>query len=349
MISKKTESGDFYGVNINCDKSARRVLLQLTDKDSQTRIMLNSSEVDDLILELRKFQEKMNDKKKGAFYGMAIGDALGAAVEFKPKGTFKEVVGYRGLGPHGLVAGQWTDDTSMALALADSIQHGWSKVDQLSRYVEWMEHGKYSVTGYLFDIGTTTRDSLFKFQTNGSVTNNCEASDSGNGSIMRLAPVPIKYHQLSVLELAEKARESSETTHGSIFAVDSCIYMSIVLAALINGESKETVLSKTFWSNKPKLQLHPVVIEYIFNHEKEPVGSGFVLDSLHAALWAFRTSDSFEEVVLKAVNLGDDSDTTGAVCGQFAGAYWGYSAIPEHLINGLHKKDMIDQYLNPIL
>jgi len=91
------------------------------------------------------------------------------------------------------------------------------------------------------------------------------------------------------------------------------------------------------------------VYDIIENHDKEPVGSGFVIDSLHAALWAFRTSSSFEEAVLKAVNLGDDADTTGAVCGQLAGAYWGYDGIPQSLIDGLDRKDMIDKYLEPLL
>ena len=289
----------------------------------------------------------MKNRKKGAFYGLAVGDALGAAVEFREQGSFPEVTGYRGNGPHLLGPGQWTDDTSMALALADSLAQGWSKEDQLARYCNWMQNGKYSVTGHLFDIGTTTRCGLNNFIESGTTTNNTNAEDSGNGSIMRLAPVPIKYHNLSNEELAEKARESSETTHGSIFAKDACVYMATVIAALINGESKEC-LTERWWGWEDKPELNSTVYEYIFSN-KGPRGTGFVLESLHAALWAFKTSDSFEEAVLKAVNLGDDSDTTGAVCGQFAGAFWGYDEIPQSLIDGLDKKDMIDLYLNPIL
>ena len=291
----------------------------------------------------------MLDKKRGMFYGMAIGDALGAAVEFQPKGTFREVTGYRGFGPHGLDPGQWTDDTSMALALADSLgQRGWDKRDQLERYLEWRQNGKYSVTGYLFDIGTTTRYAIDNFEITGDLVSDDDIASSGNGSIMRLAPVPIFWHDSLDRKLAQAARESSETTHASELCKDACAYMALVLRALMRGEDREIVLSKEWW-NERLIDLHPRVYDIIENDEKEPVGSGFVIDSLHAALWAFRTSDSFEEAVLKAVNLGDDSDTTGAVCGHFAGAYWGYDAIPKHLIEGLGKKDMIDLYLNPIL
>lgn len=285
----------------------------------------------------------MRDKKRGMFYGMAIGDALGAAVEFREKGTFEPVSGYRGFGPHGLAPGQWTDDTSMALALADSIaQAGWDKADQLWRYLAWRQTGKYSVTGYLFDIGTTTRHAIDNFELYGTTTADPDVANSGNGSIMRLAPVVIRYADSSTEELMQKARESSETTHASVLCKDACAYMAVVLVGLMRGEDRDLVLSKT-WS------LHPRVQEIIDHPEREPKGSGFVLDSLHAALWAFRTSSSFTEAVFKAVNLGDDSDTTGAVCGQFAGAYWGFDGIPEPLINGLDRKDMIDQYLEPLL
>ncbi len=292
--------------------------------------------------------DKLRDNKKGIFYGMAIGDALGAAVEFKPKGTFEPVTGYRGFGPHGLAPGQWTDDTSMALALADSLAYGWSKKDQLERYLEWYNTGKYSVTGYLFDIGNTTRHALEEFERSGKCTSDDDIAGSGNGSIMRLAPVVIKYDD--DFDLITNASLSSETTHASPLCCDSCIYMAMVLRGLLEGEDKDWVLTIDWWNHRTnKHPLHYRLLDVIGNFKKEPVGSGFVLDSLHAALWAFRTSSSFEEAVLKAVNLGNDSDTTGAVCGHFAGAYYGYSGIPQHLIDGLDQKDMIDLYLDPIL
>jgi ADP-ribosyl-[dinitrogen reductase] hydrolase len=138
-------------------------------------------------------------RQRGALIGLAVGDALGAAVEFKRPGSFPEVTGYRGSGPHGLGPGEWTDDTSMALALADSIASvGWDLNDQARRYVAWWQRGEYSVTGDCFDIGITTRRALSQFQRTGDARTSGDPSEnaSGNGSIMRLAPVPIRYGEL---------------------------------------------------------------------------------------------------------------------------------------------------------
>src|SRR5437870_10734707 len=138
----------------------------------------------------------MNDRRRGALIGLAVGDALGAAVEFRSPGSFAPVTAYRSGGPHGLKAGEWTDDTSMALALADSMASvGWDLNDQASRYVEWWKTGKYSVNGRCFDIGITTRTTLGNYVANKNALSSGDTSEraSGNGSIMRLAPVPIRF------------------------------------------------------------------------------------------------------------------------------------------------------------
>lgn len=289
----------------------------------------------------------MEDRQKGCLYGLAIGDALGAAVEFRMQGEFAPVTCYRSGGPHCLEAGEWTDDTSMALALADSLAKGWDTRDQLQKYLDWYNNGTYSVNGKCFDIGSTTRYALDNFERHGTIVAEDDPKWSGNGSIMRLAPVPIVFHNTS--QLAEYAADSSATTHGSDQCKESCVYMAEILAGFINGKSKEEVLRPDF-TKKPSI----IMVEKIRQGRFKPAdahveGSGWVIDSLNAALWAFWNSDSFEEAVLKAVNLGDDADTTGAVCGQIAGAYYGYSKIPASLIDGLARKDMIDQYLNPLL
>ena len=140
----------------------------------------------------------MNDRRRGALIGLAVGDALGAAVEFKSPGSFIPVTHYRTGGPHGLNAGEWTDDTSMALALADSIAVGWDLNDQADRYVQWWKTGKYSVNGRCFDIGITTKGALSQFVAKKNALSSSDRSDrtSGNGSIMRLAPVPIRFGHL---------------------------------------------------------------------------------------------------------------------------------------------------------
>ena len=135
------------------------------------------------------------DRSRGAFWGLAIGDALGAAVEFQPPGTFEPVVDYRSGGPHNLEPGEWTDDTSMALALADSIaETGWDLDDQAARYVDWWRHGKYSINGRVFDVGNATCAALCRFVASGDARTSGSRREqlSGNGSIMRLAPVAIR-------------------------------------------------------------------------------------------------------------------------------------------------------------
>jgi len=305
----------------------------------------------------------MNDRRRGALIGLAVGDALGAAVEFRSPGSFPPVTGYRNGGPHGLDAGEWTDDTSMALALADSIAAvGWDLNDQANRYVQWWKTGKYSVTGRCFDIGITTRSALGNYLLNKNALASGDRSEeaSGNGSIMRLAPVPIRYAHLYPArtdELSRLAGESSLPTHASPQCVSACRYLAVVLAALIQGEDRDAVLSPD-WTALQQLNkvqpLHPLIREVAhgsFRQKEPPViqGSGWVVKSLEAALWAFHDADSFEEAVLRAVNLGDDADTTGAICGQLAGAYWGESKIPESLRSGLARFDLLENALAGIL
>jgi len=305
----------------------------------------------------------INNRRRGALIGLAVGDALGAAVEFKSPGSFAPVVGYRDGGPHGLNAGEWTDDTSMALALADSIAtSGWGLNDQAERYVQWWKTGKYSVNGRCFDIGITTRSALGNFVAKKDALTSGDRSDraSGNGSIMRLSPVPIRYGHLYVDQLDELSRlaeESSLPTHASQQCVAACRYLATVCAALIHGEDRDEVLSPD-WKSLQQLNdikpLHPLIQEIAegsFRKRKPPAikGSGWVVKSLEASLWAFHDAETFEEAVLRAVNLGDDADTTGAICGQLAGAYWGESGISESLRSGLARMDMLEIALAGII
>lgn len=306
--------------------------------------------------------EKVLDRRRGCLYGLAIGDALGAAVEFRDPGTFPLVTCYRDGGPHSLAKGQWTDDTSMALALADSMGRGWDLKDQARRYLDWFQNGTYSVNGFCFDIGCTTRDALMNFERDGDpwTAGDLSPGASGNGSIMRLAPVAIHTARLlaegHVSPLDEMADNMSRVTHASDQCRSACRYMNLVLAGLINGESRETVLDPN-WEpvqiSRRNEQFDPLIEAVIQGsyRNKMPVsirGSGWVVASLEAALWAFHDAANFREAVLRAVNLGDDADTTGAVCGQFAGAFWGESGIPSDLMGGLAKKDMIEAALTSL-
>jgi ADP-ribosylglycohydrolase len=177
---------------------------------------------------------------------------------------------------------------------------------------------------------------------------------------MRLAPVPIAYAQLfpdRLDELIQRATESSLPTHASPQCVSACAYMAVVLCGLIDGQPREEVLDPE-WEPMRRVRdiapFHPEVAEVAegsFRRKRPPeiVGSGYVVKSLEAALWAFHDAEDFSEAVLRAVNLGDDADTTAAVCGQFAGAYWGESGIPGQWLEGLAEREMIDDALAGML
>jgi ADP-ribosylglycohydrolase len=303
------------------------------------------------------------DRQRGTLIGLAIGDALGAAVEFNSPGTFPEVTGFRGGGPHGLEPGEWTDDTSMALALADSIASvGWDLNDHARRYVAWWREGEYSVNGRCFDIGITTRGALSRFLKTGDARTSGDPSvrASGNGSIMRLAPVPICYADRFPSQLDELVRtlwQSSLPTHASPHCLSACVYMGLILTGLIQGRPREEVLEPSWPPLRRLKEIYPPhpevdeVAERSFRCKKPPeiVGSGYVVKSLEAALWAFHDAKDFREAVLRAVNLGDDADTTGAVCGQLAGAYWGESGIPQEWRDGVARPDMIERALRGLL
>lgn len=309
---------------------------------------------------------EIDNRRRGCLLGLAVGDALGAAIEFEAPGTFEPVKGYRGGGPHRLKAGEWTDDTSMALALADSIKEcGWDLRDQTLRYVEWWKTGKYSVNDVCFDIGNTTANALRRWcQTGVTCAGDPRPEASGNGSIMRLAPVPIRYCELLAgnrkdrCELMQLCIESSMTTHASAQCIAACGYLGIVLAGLMIGEKRGEVLSPS-WPVLKELKAYIglrrdaayvwAVVNGSYIDKDNVRGSGYVTASLEAALWAFHNASDFERAVLRAVNLGDDADTTGAVCGQLAGAYWGEDGIPPEWLDGLARRDMIETALDGLI
>jgi ADP-ribosylglycohydrolase len=305
----------------------------------------------------------MQSRLRGALLGLAIGDALGALVEFSRPGEFDPVTDFRDGGPHHLRAGEWTDDTSLALALADSIASaGWDLNDQANRYVRWWRQGDYSVNGRCFDIGLTTRAALARFAESGDAWSSGARDEtaSGNGSIMRLAPVSIRFvdlfpHQLK--ELSQRAAESSIPTHASESCVSACRYLAVVLCGLMHGLDRDDVLSPK-WAPLDQLRdvqsLFPEIDEVAQGsfRRKEPPdirGTGYVVRSLEAALWAFSKATDFRDAVLRAVNLGDDADTTGAVCGQLAGAYWGEEGIPAQWLDRLARRDLIEEILGRLL
>jgi len=272
------------------------------------------------------------DRARGALVGLACGDALGTSVEFAPRGTFAPLADMLGGGPFGLEPGQWTDDTSMALCMAESLLEcgAFDPVDQMRRYLRWFREGHLSSTGHCFDIGTTCRRALVAFEASGDPWSGpTDPWSAGNGSIMRLAPMVLAYAPDRV-RVEWFAAQCSRTTHGASEAIDACRILAHVLTSLLTGEAKERSILAGSQVASDSQRLRDVgVAAYRDQREQDIRGTGYVVDSLEAALWCFWRSGSFEEAVLRAANLGDDADTTAAVCGQLAGAYWGHEAIPQ--------------------
>jgi len=294
------------------------------------------------------------DRYRGSILGLAVGDALGAPVEFKRPGSFKPVTTMTSGGAFGLRPGQWTDDTSLALCLAESLveTNGFDLIDQLERYVRWYRDGHLSSTGECFDIGNTTKIALNHYEaTKNPYSGPTDPSTAGNGSIMRLAPVPLAYAK-DFATAVERSGESSKTTHGALEAVDSCRYLGGLIAASVTGVDKTEFLSKRYsqkpgyWTENPLCQNVDAIANGSFKEKSPPEikGSGYVIDCLEAALWAFYKTESFGDGCLLAVNLGDDADTTGAVYGQLAGAYYGASGIPAEWLRTLTLQPLVQSF-----
>lgn len=272
------------------------------------------------------------DRAIGALLGLAVGDAVGTTLEFRRPGSFEPLTDMVGGGPFGLRPGQWTDDTSMAMCLAESILDtgGHDPADQLRRYVAWWRHGYWSSTGRCFDIGATTHAALARFERDGTVTDaRVDDEAAANGSLMRLAPVPIRWHH-DLEQAALVAGESSRTTHAASRPVDACRVYAAMTAALIAGTTTEEVLDAGFWQLGPLDPRIEAVVRGSWRTKEPPQirGTGYVVDALEAALWAVAGAADFRDAVLRAANLGDDADTTAAIAGQLAGARWGASGIP---------------------
>lgn len=282
---------------------------------------------------------------------------MGVALEFKPPGSFTPIEDMIGGGHSNLKPGQWTDDTSMALCLAESLieRQGFNPSDQLERYLRWYRKGHLSSIGYSFDIGNTTRASLLHFERTRGVHAPIDPMTAGNGSIMRLAPIPLFYARRP-REAIEKSRESSRTTHAAPTAVDGCRYLGALIVGAVNGAKKEEILSKHYspvpgyWEENPLVPEIDEIALGSFKRRSPPQiqSTGYVVKTLEAALWAFYHSSSFQEGCLQAINLGNDADTTGAVYGQLAGAFYGEQAIPESWRSKLAFRSLIESYADQI-
>lgn len=281
-------------------------------------------------------------RAKGAMVGLAIGDALGAPVEFRPRGSFAPVVGMRAGGRFRLPSGACTDDTAMALCLAESLlaDPDLDERDLLERFCRWAEHGENSSTGIAVGIGQITLRRLGDFRRTGSLQAAPRTRGDGNGALMRVAPVAIR-HFRDPQEAARIAIRQSRTTHASVLSEQCCAFAAHLIARLALGAAWKAALDEA----QAQLQAPELVALFDRRNAAEPPPStGYVVDTLESALWAVSRTTSFEAALLAAVNLGHDADTVGAVAGQIAGARYGLQAIPPRwlgtLVEGAHIEQM---------
>ncbi len=299
------------------------------------------------------------DRYRGALVGLAVGDALGTTLEFKVPSSFDPITNMVGGGPFDLEAGQWTDDTSMALCLAESLvdRKAFDPEDQMRRYLRWYREGYLSSTGTCFDIGGTVSGALRRFEESGNpYAGRTEPSNGGNGSLMRLAPIPSAYADRPG-DAIRAAAMMSRTTHAAPEPIDACRYYTGLIIGVLQGTGKNELLSPRYcpvldlWRQEP---LAPKIDEiaagsFKDKHPPEIRGTGYVVDAMEAALWAFWNTDEFQSGALAAINLGDDADTTGAIYGQLAGAYYGIDAIPNGWRSKLAMSDRIIELADSLL
>ena len=281
---------------------------------------------------------KRKNKILSLLLGGAVGDALGVPFEFMARGFFKcdDMVGY---GTHHQPAGTWSDDTTMTLCLAETIAEGFDLKRLADKFVKWVKEGYMTPYGDVFDIGNATSNAILNYKM-GVEPVKCGGTgirDNGNGSLMRIAPLVFystKY---------EDIRNVSAVTHAHQISISACYAYIKFLEQILKGKNKfnayNTIVQHTisdFWQktlpkNLPELPMSKIA------------SSGYVVDTLRASLWCFLTTDNYKDAVLKAVNLGDDTDTTACVTGAIAGLYYGLEEIPEEWLEKLARRELFEE------
>ncbi|WP_218147412.1 ADP-ribosylglycohydrolase family protein [Duganella sp. CF517] len=286
------------------------------------------------------------DRSRGALLGLMLGDALGMPLEFSKRDT-KHVSDLEKGGPFNLERGYWTDDSSLAFCTAYSLSKcvGFDARHMMECYSLWYRYGAFSSTEECFDIGNATRQAIENYLRTGEpYSGSAHPKTAGNGSLMRLAPIPIFYSD-DFQRTVHFAAESSKLTHKAVEAVDACRYFAALLYGALNGESKGKILdglyapAPDYWDQHPLTpSVKKIALGSYKNKSRDQISSsGYVIDTLEAALWAFYRNDDFRSGALEAVNLANDSDTVGAVYGQLAGAFYGEMELPFDWIRKLYK------------
>ncbi|MFC7348659.1 ADP-ribosylglycohydrolase family protein [Chryseobacterium zhengzhouense] len=309
----------------------------------------------------------MENAIKSGIFGVCIGDALGVPVEFRTRDELKRspVTKMRALGTHRQPAGTWSDDSSLMLCLAESLCKEYNLEDIATKFLQWYNEEIWTPHGRVFDIGIATSQAIRRISkgTSPTLCGGTSEFDNGNGSLMRILPLLFYIKDLPIEQRFDKVKEVSSITHGHIRSILACfIYLELALEILNKKEKWEAykAMQKTvreFLDHNPICsqnemdKFHRVLELKVGEYDLAPLhtlkeeeinSSGYVLHSLEASLWCFLNSESYAEAVLKAVNLGEDTDTTGAITGGIAGIYYAFENIPEEWINVLVRKNDIE-------
>lgn len=292
------------------------------------------------------------DRAVGALLGLAVGDAVGTTLEFRARDSYEPLTDMVGGGPFRLPAGTWTDDTSMALALAESLAErgGLDAADLMARFVRWWRDGAYSPTGACFDIGIATRAALSRFERTGDpFAGSTDPMAAGNGSLMRLSPVAIWGVSAGEAAMREAARAQSRTTHAAPACLDACEAYALILHAAIGGAGFEEAVAAGAGVTDAE-PIGPILARSWRGRTRAAIrSSGYVAHSLEAALWCVAGTGTFRDAVLLAANLGDDADTTAAIAGQLAGALYGACGIPAEWLAKLAWRGRLEEAARALL
>ena len=288
-------------------------------------------------------------RARGALVGLAVGDALGTTNEFKVVGTFTPSTGMVGGGAFQLEPGQWTDDTSMALCLADSLlaQGRYDSFDVMERYDRWRKDGYRSSTGTCFDIGNQVMRSLWDFEVNQRVPRTAQRTTSaGNGAIMRLAPVVIAgFEHREIREIVATAGLSARETHYSVEAEAATEVFAALLVGALLGWAPEHIINVGWASTGPafdEMAARVISTDPAERAAWEKDTSGYIVHGLRLAVHGLLDFGSFDEAVLAIANMGGDADTNAAIYGQLGGAHFGVEAIPASWRSTLYQGEEID-------
>lgn len=304
-------------------------------------------------MKIKKFQSIL--------ISIAIADALGVPVEFKSRAYLKEhpVTDMQEFGTHNQPKGTWSDDTSLSICLAESIMEGLDLQKLANKFIAWKNDNYWTPHGWVFDIGIGTRIAIERLEKGEKpeLAGGFDEMDNGNGSLMRILPLIAFTKDLPLDERFLWANKVSSLTHAHIRSVMACFYYLEFAKKIIEGKNKllayeelqmELVVYFEFIKINPlEIQkFNRLLFNDISKEKEENIKSwGYVLDTLEAAIWCILTTNSYKEAVLKAVNLGHDTDTTAAVTGGLAGLLYGLEEIPKEWLDVLaRKEEILDLY-----